>query len=54
MFELIKTVKLHEKPTNTDLDKYLKKDLNRKEIIICTMSDYEMFGTEPFQELPKR
>jgi hypothetical protein len=47
-------VKFTEKPTNTDLDKFLKKDLNKKEIVICSMSDGELFGTEPFQDLPRR
>lgn len=54
MFELTKVVKFTEKPTNTDLDKFLKKDLNKKEIVICSMSDGELFGTEPFQDLPRR
>ena len=54
MFELTKLVKFTEKPTKTDLDRYLKKDLNKKEIVICNMSDGELFGTEPFQEMPRR
>ncbi len=47
-FELTKLVKFVEKSSTTDLNKFLKKDLNKKEIIICDMSVGELFGSEPF------